>query len=516
MAYKPTVMFPSQPAEYAAGPVPSLQDWESLWTAWDIITQKMIPHEELTAKPIKLRNACIFYLGHIPTFLDIHLTKATGKSPNPKELEYYQKHFERGIDPDVDNPELCHDHSEVPETWPPAEQILAYQESVRTRVKDLLKSDELKSNGALRKAIWLGFEHETMHLETLLYMLVQSERTVPPVGVVVPDFEALASATKANAVGNYWVKVPARTISLGLDDPDQDLEAPRYFGWDNEKPTRSAQVGAFEAKERAITNGDFAKYLEAHGSDKIPASWTFLSSTAINVTSNGHTNGHTNGQSIATFVSNKAVRTVFGKVPLKFALDWPVMASYDEIAGCARWMGGRIPSLEEAKSIYEFVEEMKNKDVSNRTDLTPAVNSHLVNDGVEETPPFNGDKHHFSSNGAAPSLDPSSLFIDLQSANVGLKSWHPVPVTGEHKLAGQSELGGAWEWTSSVLEKHEGFEPMKLYPGYTADFFDGKHNIVLGGSWATHPRIAGRKSFVNWYQRNYPFVWAGARLVRDL
>lgn len=24
------------------------------------------------------------------------------------------------------------------------------------------------------------------------------------------------------------------------------------------------------------------------------------------------------------------------------------------------------------------------------------------------------------------------------------------------------------------------------------DFFDGKHNIVLGGSWATHPRIAGR------------------------
>jgi L-histidine Nalpha-methyltransferase / hercynylcysteine S-oxide synthase len=27
-----------------------------------------------------------------------------------------------------------------------------------------------------------------------------------------------------------------------------------------------------------------------------------------------------------------------------------------------------------------------------------------------------------------------------------------------------------------------------------ADFFDGKHNVVLGGSWATHPRLAGRKS----------------------
>lgn len=57
---------------------------------------------------------------------------------------------------------------------------------------------------------------------------------------------------------------------------------------------------------------------------------------------------------------------------------------------------------------------------------------------------------------------------------------------------------------------------MDLYPGYTSDFFDGKHNIILGGSWATHPRIAGRKTFVNWYQRNYPYTWATARLVRSI
>lgn len=28
-------------------------------------------------------------------------------------------------------------------------------------------------------------------------------------------------------------------------------------------------------------------------------------------------------------------------------------------------------------------------------------------------------------------------------------------------------MGGVWEWTSSVLERHEGFEPMALYPAYT-------------------------------------------------
>jgi formylglycine-generating enzyme required for sulfatase activity len=28
-------------------------------------------------------------------------------------------------------------------------------------------------------------------------------------------------------------------------------------------------------------------------------------------------------------------------------------------------------------------------------------------------------------------------------------------------------MGGVWEWTSSLLVKHEGFEPMSLYPNYT-------------------------------------------------
>ena len=46
------------------------------------------------------------------------------------------------------------------------------------------------------------------------------------------------------------------------------------------------------------------------------------------------------------FLNDKAVRTVYGPVPLKYALDWPVSASYDELVGCAAYMGGRIPSMD--------------------------------------------------------------------------------------------------------------------------------------------------------------------------
>jgi hypothetical protein len=49
-------------------PVPSLSEWRELWASWDAVTRQMIPKEALNSKPIKLRNECIFYLGHIPTF----------------------------------------------------------------------------------------------------------------------------------------------------------------------------------------------------------------------------------------------------------------------------------------------------------------------------------------------------------------------------------------------------------------------------------------------------------------
>lgn len=215
-------------AEYASSPVPTLQDWHGLWETWDIVTRKMLPDQELQEKPIKLRNACIFYLGHIPTFLDIQLTKTT--KIGPTEPAYFWQIFERGIDPDVDNPEKCHDHSEIPEEWPSVDVILEYQQSIRKRLLSLYGKDVVIPRDVGR-AIWIAFEHEAMHLETLLYMMLQSDKTLPPPQTDKPDFKKLALQDREQRVEDQWFDVPAQQLLVGTDDPEDGTDEKVFYAW---------------------------------------------------------------------------------------------------------------------------------------------------------------------------------------------------------------------------------------------------------------------------------------------
>ncbi|KAJ6005672.1 Ergothioneine biosynthesis protein 1 [Penicillium sp. IBT 35674x] len=479
---------PTQPSKYASQPIPTLKDFQSLWTSWDLVTKTMIPRGDLLSKPIKLRNELIFYLGHIPTFFDIHLTRATLEKPT--DPKYYQTIFERGVDPDVEDPEQCHDHSEIPAEWPPLDEILDYQERVRSRARTLLQDSKALQDRSIGEALWIGFEHEAMHLETFLYMLLQSEKIQPPAGIDTPDFTQMAQDAKRNAKPNKWFRIPRQTITVGLDDSDKDVVPKDSYGWDNEKPQMKINVHAFEARARPITNGEYAKFLQANRSRAIPASWLLVDPDQAYPIAKGIS--RSSPGATEEYLNKFAVRTVLGSVPLELAHDWPVIASYDELANYAKWVECRIPTFEEVKSIYQFSDRLKDGTAGQKLDGhsngTKPVN-------VTHTPP---------------------VFRDLTGCNVGFKHWHPTAVTPNgDRLAGQGEFGGVWEWTSSPLLPQEGFEAMDIYPGYTSDFFDGKHNIILGGSWATLPRIAGRSTFVNWYQHNYVYAWAGARLVRD-
>ena len=77
-------------------------------------------------------------------------------------------------------------------------------------------------------------------------------------------------------------------------------------------------------------------------------------------------------------------------------------------------------------------------------------------------------KYSFETNGIATNGAADGVFRNLDGCNVGFKHWHPTPVTpNSDRLAGQGDFGGVWEWTSSPLMPHKGFQAMDIYPGYT-------------------------------------------------
>jgi gamma-glutamyl hercynylcysteine S-oxide synthase len=74
-------------------------------------------------------------------------------------------------------------------------------------------------------------------------------------------------------------------------------------------------------------------------------------------------------------------------------------------------------------------------------------------------------------------------------------------------------VGNGWEWTSTVFAGFEGFIPMRSYPEYSADFFDGQHFVMKGASPVTAREIV-RPSFRNWFRPQYPYVYATFRCAR--
>jgi ergothioneine biosynthesis protein EgtB len=72
-------------------------------------------------------------------------------------------------------------------------------------------------------------------------------------------------------------------------------------------------------------------------------------------------------------------------------------------------------------------------------------------------------------------------------------------------------LGNVWEWTASDFAGYSGFESYP-YPGYSQAYFDNKHRVLRGGSWATRS-WALRTTFRNWYYPEIRQVLAGFRCV---
>jgi iron(II)-dependent oxidoreductase len=106
---------------------------------------------------------------------------------------------------------------------------------------------------------------------------------------------------------------------------------------------------------------------------------------------------------------------------------------------------------------------------------------------------------------------------DAGRANVDFIGWDTVPVNatpaGATPQGVEQMLGNGWEWTSTPFSAFDGFAARSYYPGYSANFFDGEHFVLKGGSPRTARQLA-RASFRNWFRREYPYAFSTVRLAR--
>ncbi|KAI8987006.1 hypothetical protein BDB01DRAFT_842446 [Pilobolus umbonatus] len=437
--------------------LPTTQEWNELWTLWDLVTQTMIDSRTMIYKsPIVLRHPFIFYLGHISAFIDTlfsiyKIDEGLGYI-GQTEPSSYSNIFEWDTD-----------HSEITSfsnNWPLLSSVLVYQTNVRKRLMSFVafwesgriftqKSLLYKSRERKRHAriIWMCFEHAAMQIETILYMLTQSSSTLPPKGISIPSWklamEDKQCFPKFIPLSNARViKILGGLISLGHIDAERwDLDM-KYnndeFGWDNERPLRQVHVNTFFIESRPITNGEYFIYMKEKSIAKPPASW---------IVENG-------------FVFT---RTVFGRCPIEFAQYWPVQVTYMEAVGYAQFRGCRLPTEPELMKFRQTINaEMKEKN-------------------------------------------------QIKSSNIGFHNWTPTDVNNNDVYI----MGDNWEWTNTVFDTHTGFEHSLIRPGYSSNFFDGNHYVALGGSWATHPRIAERRSFRQFYQCERTHAFVGFRLCHD-
>jgi iron(II)-dependent oxidoreductase len=422
---------------------------------------ELLPPNSYYERPIPERHRLIFYLGHLEAFDWNLLSGPLGLKSDEAEFD---KLFAFGIDPVGGGLP-----TDKPKDWPAIARVENYNRNVRTSLDQALWNSHSASQGALPELsngtlLNVAIEHRLMHAETLAYLLHNlpvDKKTLP----IRPH------ADEREAPIQSKVTIPTGIATLGMSSTGSPP-----FGWDNEFGEQKVHVPAFSIEVYPVTNGEYMKFVQAGGYQDArywkPEDWEWKQREGIE---HPHfwllkKDNHSDDPAAAW-----AYRAMFGPIPLP--MSWPVYVSHAEASAFAKWSGKKLPT--EAQWLRAAY-------------------------GTRE-----GTERAYSWADGAP--DPSNGNFHYQNWDATAVDAHP---SGRSAFGVSDLLGNGWEWTSSVFGPLPGFQPFPFYPGYSANFFDGKHFVMKGGSARTDACML-RRTFRNWFQSHYQYVYSKFRCVED-
>ena len=398
-----------------------------------------------------LRHPIIFYYGHTATFFinKLKLAKIIDDRIDP-ELESI---FAVGVD-EMSWDDLNEKHYD----WPTLAQTQIYRDEVYALVTRLI--DTLPLELPIREAspwwvIMMGIEHENIHLETSSVLIRQL-----PFASVKENSEWEECRLVGEAPENQLLEVSAGVVTLGKSKDAQ------LFGWDNEYGEHQVQIPAFKAAKYLTSNAEYLEFVQ----DKGYSNDTFWCEEGKDW------KAYTQAKHPLFWSASKdgyILRILSKNIDLP--KNWPVEVNHLEAAAFCQWK-----SKKEGTSITLPTEDEYNR-------LRE----------VSKVPTY----REWTEKGKS-------------IANINLESFAScVPV--DHWKHGDfyDVIGNVWQWSRTPMYPFKGFKVHPIYDDFTVPTFDGKHNLMNGGSWISCGNLATQKSRYGF--RRHFYQHAGFRVIQS-
>ncbi|ELS03987.1 hypothetical protein Xen7305DRAFT_00037150 [Xenococcus sp. PCC 7305] len=364
--------------------------------------------------------------------------------------DYFETLFEIGVDPESAE-ELDLAVKEI--SWPDLSKVWQYRDRAYTAITQVINQAEIALPIKQKDPLWallMAIEHSLIHFETSSMLI----RQLSPEQLQRPQ-EWNYAVSNGNPPNNKLQEIPGGAVNLGKAKNSDT------YGWDSDYGNLPVVVKPFLVSKYLISNQEFLEFVRDDSYNKSELwdreSWAWQQKFQVQhpkfwiPTNNGY-----------------KYRTVFEEIDLP--LDFPVEVNHYEAMAYCRWRGEGTRLLTEA--------EWK-----------------LLVDSLQ-----------------AQQLD------STQEYNLNLKYFSPSPVgaadQSNHNFGICDLRGNVWQWLGDKFHGLPGFQPHYLYEDYSAPFFDDKHHLIVGGSWASMGAYASA-SCRNWF-RPYFYQHVGFRIARDI
>jgi 5-histidylcysteine sulfoxide synthase/putative 4-mercaptohistidine N1-methyltranferase len=339
--------------------------------------------------------------------------------------------------------------------WPAVQEVRDYRDEVCAVVTEVIMTLPLDIPVRFEDPAWIilmGIEHERIHLETSSVLIRQL-----PLELVRSDHPVWERCHEVGiAPRNQLLPVAGREVVLG-----KSLDANTY-GWDNEYGSAVYTVNDFKVSQFLVSNQEFYAFILAGGYSH-QAWWTdegWRWSRYLQATMPRFWRQHND---------EYYLRLLNDEIPMPW--NWPVEVNYLEAKAFCNWKAAQ-----------------ENKKIR----LPTEAEWRVLTAACEQTYPQ----------------------WDVAPGNINLEHFaSPCPVDYFQQGELFDVIGNVWQWTETPIQPYQGFKVHPAYDDFSIPTFDGKHNLMKGGSWISTGNEALLES--RYAFRRHFYQHAGFRYVES-